>query len=339
MTAAPATIPVDAGTGPSTAERSRYRRNLAVLAGLAVAVVALALTYQFAFVTGSWHYTMNLRARQLGALAVAGVSVGVSSVAFQTVAGSRILTPGVMGFDALYVLVQTLVVVAVGSTATVLLPAAPRAVLNTLLLVGFGLLLFAAIFRRGTTHLLALVLVGLVLGTMFASMTSFASRMLSPDDYLTLQEVMFASFNTVDASVLTVMAVITALACAAMVPSLRRLDVLQLGHDPAVTLGLNYRATVLRVLVLITVLVATSTAMVGPMTFLGLIVANLAHGLLATHRHRWLVAAAALIGVICTILGQLVVARIFDQTVPLSVVINVVGGCYFLFLIQRTVRR
>ncbi|GAA1480566.1 petrobactin ABC transporter permease YclO [Gordonia sinesedis] len=330
-----AAVPV----GPSPAEHRRYRRNLLVLTVLAVAVVALVLTYQFAFVTGSWQYTMNLRSRQLGALAVAGVSVGVSSVAFQTLAGSRILTPGVMGFDSLYVLIQTLMVFAVGTSAAALMPPAPRALVTTVLLTGFGLLVFWAVFRRGTTNLLALVLVGLVLGAMFSSLTSFISRMLTPDDYLTLQDVMFASFNTVDGSVLAAMAAVTALACVAMVPTLRRLDVLDLGHDGALTVGLSYRRLVGVVLVLITVLVATSTAMVGPMTFLGLIVANLARGMLATHRHRWLMAGAALIGVLCTVLGQFVVARLLGNTVPLSVVINVVGGGYFLILMLRTVRR
>ena len=48
-----------------------------------------------------------------------------------------------------------------------------------------------------------------------------------------------------------------------------------LGRENAINLGVNYDKMVLNVLILSSVLIATSTALVGPITFLGLIVANL----------------------------------------------------------------
>ena len=317
---------------------ARQRRIRIVLTVLGVLLLGAVSAYLVVDVRGSWSYAVNLRLRQVGALLVVGCAVGVSSVVFQTIAGSRILTPGVMGFDGLYLLIQTVIVYVFGTTAFLMLGAPVRFVVNGSVLTVFGLLLFRWLFRRTSRNLFVLVLVGVVLGALFGSLTSFASRLLSPNDYLTLQDVMFASFNRVSVDLLVITGVITAMGCLALVPLLRPLDVVDLGYDVAVSLGVPYHRTVTRVLLVVTVLVAASTALVGPMMFLGLIVANLARQLLPTSAHVVLVPAAGLVGALATVLGQLVVAHVFQQTTTLSVVVNLVGGLYFLFLLLRTAR-
>ncbi|GAA1434362.1 iron chelate uptake ABC transporter family permease subunit [Microlunatus lacustris] len=322
----------------SPAERARHRRTRLVLGVLAVLLVGAVAAYLLVDLRGSWAYALGLRGRQLSALVVVGVAVGVSSTMFQTVAGSRILTPGVMGFDSLYLLIQTLVVYLFGSTTLLLMGAPVRFVVNVSALTLFGLLLFRWLFRRSSRNLFVLVLVGVVCGALFGSLTSFASRLLSPDDYLTLQDVMFASFNRVDVDLLGITAAVTGAGCLAAARLVRALDVVDLGHDVAVGLGLPYHRVVTLTLVVVTVLVATSTALVGPMMFLGLIVANVARQLLPTSRHAVLLPAAALVGALGTVLGQTVVVHLFAHTTTLSVVVNLVGGLYFLYLLTRTVR-
>ena len=322
----------------SAGEAARRRRTRAVLTGLVLLLVAAVTAYLLVDLRGSWAYAMNLRLRQLSALVVVGVAVGISSTMFQTIAGSRILTPGVMGFDSLYLLIQTVVVYVFGTTAFLMLGAPVRFAVNVTVLTTFGLLLFRWLFRRSSRNLFVLVLVGMVCGALFASLTTFASRMLSPDDYLTLQDVMFASFNRVDSQLLAATAVVTGLGCLAAARLAGRLDVVDLGYDVAVGLGLPYHRVVTLTLLVVTVLVATSTALVGPMMFLGLIVANLARQLLPTFRHAVLLPAAAVVGAVATVLGQTVVVHVFDHTTTLSVVVNLVGGLYFLLLLTRTVR-
>src|SRR5690606_12069648 len=141
-------------------------------------------------VRGSWAYAMDLRGRQVGSLVVVGVAAGASSLVFQTVAGSRILTPGVMGFDSLYLLVQTSIVFVFGSTTFMMLGTGERFLVNAGVLTLFGIVLFRWLFRSSSHNLLVLVLVGVVLGSLFASLTSFASRLLDPNEFLTLQDVM-----------------------------------------------------------------------------------------------------------------------------------------------------
>jgi iron complex transport system permease protein len=327
--------PFDGATDEEAHRLRTARRRLIVLALVCVAAGAAYLLYD---VRGAWSYAMDLRVRQLGSLVVVGAAVGAASLAFQTIAGSRILTPGVMGFDSVYVLVQTVIVFFLGASTLQLMGVTERFVLNTAVLAGFGLVLFRWLFRRHSKNLFVLVLVGIVLGSLFTSLTSLGSRMLSPDDYLTLQSVLFASFTTVDAQLLVVTAVAAALALGALWPQVRSLDVLDLGRDNAVALGLDYHRAVTRVLVVVTVLVATSAALVGPMLFLGLIVANLARHLVPTHRHAVLVPASALVGVACTVLGQFAVQHVFDLRTTLSVVVNLVGGLYFIWLLLRTSR-
>ena len=70
----------------------------------------------------------------------------------------------------------------------------------------------------------------------------------------------------------------------------------------------------------------------------GLIVANLARQVVPSHRHTVLVPAAALAGVLCCVVGQLLVTHLFDLRTTLSVVVNLVGGAYFLLLLMRTSR-
>lgn len=323
---------------PSAAERARLRQIQLIMTALIMAVVVAIISYLLIDVRGSWSYAMNLRTRQVGALVVVGTAIGVSSVIFQTIAGSRILTPGVMGFDPLYGLIQTVIVSVLG-TATFLMVGAPlRFLINISLLTIFGMLLFRWLFRRSSRNLFVLVLVGVVCGSLFGALSTFASRLLSPNDYLTLQDVMFASFNRVSLELLVITAAITTMACLLVIPLLRSLDVVDLGIDAATGLGVPYHRVVTLCLGLVTVLVASSTALVGPMMFLGVIVANLAREVFPTHRHAVLVPASALVGVLCTVLGQTVVAHVFAQTTTLSVVVNLVGGLYFLILLTRTAR-
>lgn len=318
---------------PEVVRARQVRTRLALLSLLVVAFIAL---YQFWDVQGPWDYVIDLRFRQVAALVVVGVSTGVSTTMFQTVAGSRLLTPSVMGFDTMFIFVQTVFVYFFGSELIDLDPRI-RFFIDMGVMMIFAVVLISAILRRNSRDLFVLVLVGIVLVALFGSLATFASRLLSPNDYLTLQALTFTSFNTIDSDMLAVTAVVTAVGVALCVPLLRRLDVIALGRDSAVTLGVPYSRTVYVALALITALVASATALVGPTAFVGLIVANLARQMLPTYRHHHLVVGAALWGMAFMIGGQFIVSRVLEFATPLSVIVNLVGGVYFVWLLLREV--
>jgi len=150
-----------------------------------------------------------------------------------------------------------------------------------------------------------------------------------------LQDRFFASFNTVDTTLLGIAAVIIALAAIAIWRMRATLDVLGLGRDAAIALGVPYKRTTMTVLLLVAALTSTSTALVGPVAFFGLLVANMAYALIPSHRHALTLPAAALIAVICLVGGQTVLERVFAFNTALAIIVEFLGGIVFLFMLVR----
>ncbi|MCL3861030.1 iron chelate uptake ABC transporter family permease subunit [Actinotalea sp. K2] len=305
--------------------------------GLLVAVAALGFMTLGA--RGAWDYVLPFRGVKLAALVLVAFAIAVSTVLFQTVTDNRILTPSIMGFDALYVLLQTTVVFTVGSARMVGIDPRLRFTVEVLLMVGFAGLLFRWLFAGARRSLHLLLLVGIVLGVLFRSLSSFMQRLIDPNEFAVLQERFFASFNAVDSRLLGAAAVMV-LGASLLAWRLRRsFDVLLLGRDNATMLGVDHRRAVTGVLVVVAVMVSVSTALVGPVTFFGLLVANLAYQLSGTHRHRAVLPVAVLLAVLCLVGGQVVLERVLGYDTALSVVIEFLGGLMFLTLLLRGSRR
>ncbi|EID54877.1 iron chelate uptake ABC transporter family permease subunit [Saccharomonospora xinjiangensis] len=318
--------------GRPAAELRRQRRVMGVLAAV---TLAGAVAFCVVGLTGNIEYALGIRLRRVAAMVVVGVAVGYSSVLFQTVTNNRILTPQIMGFDSLFVLVQTLIVYFAGAIA---LSSADPHVLFAVqagVMVAFAFALHRWLFDRNSRDLYLLVLVGVIFGTLFSSLSSLAARLINPNDFVTLQDSLFASFNSIDESLLWFSSVLLVVLCALGTRLFRKLDVVALGRDTAVGLGVNHRSVVNRALVLIAILVSVSTALVGPVAFLGVLVANLARQLTRSFRHAVVVPAASLLAVATLTLGQLVLEQVLGTDTALSVVVNFGGGLYFIALLVR----
>ena len=184
-----------------------------------------------------------------------------------------------------------------------------------------------------------MVLTGIILGVLFRSLASFFQRLIDPNDFVVAQASSFASFGAVDTGLLGLAAILVTLAAVGAWSLRQRLDVLALGRDTAIGLGVDHSRSVLLVLILVAALVSVSTALVGPVTFFGLLVSALAHLAMRTHRHALLLPAAALIAGIVLVGGQIVVERLLGLTATLSVVVEILGGLAFLFLVLREPHR
>lgn len=305
--------------------------RLAVLGGLALAAILAFLLIDTA---GNWDFALAFRGRKVAAMVLVGWATAVSTVVFQTVTNNRILTPSIMGFDAAYAFIQTALVFVLGVTAAGTLGPYGMFGINLALMVAFAAALFGWLFRRGRS-LYLMVLVGIVLGTLLRGLSSLLTRVMDPTSFLVVQGNLFASFNAVHPELLGIAALIIAAASAWLWTRRRALDVLLLGRDAAIGLGINHRREVLGVLGVATVLVATSTALVGPITFLGLIVANLAYLMAGTHRHAIVLPFAALLGVVALVGGQAILEHVFGLSTVLSVIIEFVGGIAFIAIVLR----
>lgn len=287
---------------------------------------------------GNWDFILSFRGIKLAALVIVAIAIATATIVFQTLTSNRILTPSIMGFDALYILLQTTLVFTLGSFGYVTLQPEMKFALELLLLSSAALLLFGTLLGRGIQDLFRMLLVGVVFGVLCRSLTSLLQRLIDPNEFSFLQGSLFASFNRVDTKLLMIAAPLVLGSCVLVWRKRYVLDVMALGRDQAINLGINYRRELLIGLTLVTALVATSTALVGPVTFFGLLVSAISYELVKTHNHGPVLIIAGLISITVLVGGQAVFERVLGMSATLSIVIEFLGGLVFLFLILRKVR-
>ncbi|WP_294081712.1 iron chelate uptake ABC transporter family permease subunit [Proteiniphilum sp. UBA5384] len=308
------------------------KKNFLITVLLLLAAVTLYLFYNMG---SNWEFALRLRGVKVAAIIVVSCCVAYSSVAFQTLTNNRILTPSIMGFESVYLLIQTLIVFMYGDLTFQVLSGWGNFLLSVLGMIGFAFLLYILIYKKGKDNLYLLLLVGIILGTLFNSLSSFMQLLIDPSDYFIVQGKMFATFNKINRDLLWPSAGVLVILLVVGFRTTKYLDVLALGRDQAINLGLNYNRAVQLFLVIIAILVSVSTALVGPITFLGLLVTNLTYELFKTHRHDVIIAACCLVTAVTLLSGQFVMERLFHLSIPVSAIINLVGGLYFMFLLLR----
>ena len=320
----------------SRLSRRRRIENRGALMRLLLVALLLVLACAVFMVIGARHpiRVLPFRLPKLGALLCVGWASGVSTVIFQTIAGNRILTPSVLGLDSLYSLIQAVLLILFGASGMVALSDLTVFGLTMAVMIGVALALMGLVLR-GRRSVTTLVLLGIVLGTFLRANTTFIQRLLDPNTYLVLQNRLFASFNSVDTRLLVASLALTALASLASVRDLRALDVVALGPDTATALGVDHRRVSRRIIALVTV----STALVGPILFLGLLVAHLAYWAARTDRHVVTVPMAALVAMVVLVGGQTLLAHALGNETVLSVVIEFLGGLALIVLLIRSGRR
>lgn len=287
------------------------RRHKVLIILIVLVVVSSFLFLMYGLNPNSYQYALSLRVPKLIAIALTGSGIALSSVIFQTVTNNRILTPSVLGLDSLYNLFQTLIVFVFGSLNIALAGSNINFLFSAALMIIFSLFLFKMMFKREGTNLFFLLMVGMVFGTLFSSLSSFMQMVMDPNEFLIVQNKMFASFNNVQSSLLMISIIIVSVAIGCICKDFKKLDVMSLGKEQAVNLGINYDYMVKKILIIVSILVSVSTALVGPITFLGILVTNLAYQLVKDYRHSVIVPTAILLSLAALIGGQFLVERVF----------------------------
>ncbi|MFB5282945.1 iron chelate uptake ABC transporter family permease subunit [Peribacillus sp. Hz7] len=314
------------------------RNNSTKLIFLAVLAIICILLYGFYDIKGGFDYAFPKRMMRVTAMVITGIAIAYSTVVFQTITHNRILTPSVMGLDSMYEVVQTLIYFFAGSMSIWVLNKYLNFGAAIIAMVLFALVLYRFLFRADKHPIYLLLLIGMILGTLLGSLVTFLQVLIDPVEYLNLQTRLFASFTNVNSDLLYIAIGILLLAFIYGYRIMGKLDVMSLGRENAINLGINYDRLVMNILILSSVLIATSTALVGPITFFGLIVANLSYQYLVTYRHSVLILGASLISIIALVGGQFLIEHIFELRTTLSVIINFIGGIYFIYLLLKESR-
>ena len=320
------------------AQRSN-RRKLCIMAALVLLAAAAYMTVDVNFGNAKLlAYSMRIRAPKLIVMLITAFAIGGASLVFQSIINNTIVTPCLLGMNSLYTLIHTAVVFALGSGSVLAMnPNASFAV--DLVLMGLvATVIYSYLFKKTRYNVLYVLLIGTVLTSFFSSIQTTMTRVMDPNEYDSLLATLVASFSNINSEIIVFSVVLLAGILFFLRKDLALLDVITLGKAQATNLGVDYDRTIRRLLLGVTLAIAVATAMVGPISFLGLIIANLSRQLLRTFRHSQLVLGSTLFGMIVLVAGQLIVEHVFTYAIPVSVFITVGGGLYFLYLLLRNRR-
>lgn len=307
------------------------RRKSLILLGMVIIAVSCFIFYD---IGPNIDYVLPRRVTKVAAIILTGAAIAFSTVIFQTITNNRILTPSIIGLDALYILLQTIIIFVSGSMSFLILNDYVNFLLGVGLMVFFSTLLFGFLFKR-ERNIYFLLLIGIIIGTLFGSISEFMQILIDPNEFLMVQSRMFASFNNVQTDLLLLGFLLMIIALIFYWPNHKYLDVLSLGREHAINLGVDYDLIVKRLLIVVAILIAISTALVGPITFLGLLVVNVTHEFYKTYKHKHLIIGSILISVLALVGGQFIVEKIFTFQTTVSVIVNFIGGVYFIYLLLK----
>ena len=314
-----------------------YYRNIQKLVMMALLAVVAAAAYMLVEVNFDnerlFFYALKLRTPKLIVMIITAFAIGGASLVFQSVINNTIVTPCLLGMNSLYTLIHTAVVFFAGSTSALANNANASFAVDLVIMGITATVIYGWLFKKTNYNVLYVLLIGTVLTSFFSSIQSTLTRVMDPNEYDNLLSTLVASFSNVNSEIIVFSVVVLGVLIFVLRKDLALLDVITLGRQQAVNLGVDYDRTIRRLLLGVTICIAVATAMVGPISFLGLIIANLSRQLLQTFRHGQLILGSALFGMIVLVAGQLIVEHVFTYSIPVSVFITVGGGIYFLYLL------
>lgn len=314
-----------------------HKANVKKMMTLALLVLLAAAAYLL--IDAKMHnmklflFVLELRIPTLLVMLIAAFAIGGASIVFQSIINNRIVTPCLLGMNSMYTLIHTAVVFAVGSGSILATNTNLSFAVDLVIMGVVATFIYWYLFKKTNHNVLYVLLIGTVLSSFFGSIQSTMIRVMDPNEYDTLLTSLVADFNNVNSEII----MFALLLLAGLVFFLRKdlglLDVITLGKDQAINLGVDYDKVVRKLLLGVVLCIAVATAMVGPISFLGLIIANLARQLLKTYKHTHLIVGSALMGMLAIIAGQVIMEHVFSFAVPISTFITIGGGIYFLYLL------
>ena len=314
-------------------------RKLLLMSAIVLLAVVLYMTVDVNFTNSRFlAFSLRLRTPKLLAMVVAAFAIGAASIVFQSIINNTIVTPCLLGMNSLYTLIHTIIYFFLGSGSIFVINSNAGFLLDLAVMVVVSTVIYGILFKRTGYNVLYILLIGTVLSSLFGSMQETMIRVMDPNDYENLLLTMVAGFENINSEIILACILLLVAAALLLRKDIALLDVITLGKHQAINLGVDYDKCIRRLLMGVTIYIAIATAMVGPVSFLGLILANLARQMLKTYRHTHLILGAAMIGMISLVAGQLLVEHIFVYAVPVSVFITLGGGIYFLFLLLKTRR-
>lgn len=271
----------------------------------------------------------------LAAMIIAAVCQSLSTVAFQSITNNKIITPSLLGFEAIYSTIQTSTIFFFGATALIKFSGREAFLFQVAVMIIVCLILYGGLLSGKYGNLQLMLLIGVIMGTGLKSLSSFMRRLLAPSEFDILQARMFGSVNNADPEYFPIAIPLVVIAAVLLLAFSKKLNVMSLGRDSAASLGVNHRINVIYALILVSILMSISTALVGSLTFYGFLVATLSYQAAPTYDHRYIFPMSLAIGFLVMTGAYFFMYHIFHAQGVVSVIIEMFGGVTFLVVIIK----
>lgn len=309
--------------------------GIIVVLGLLAAFGLLVYNNPVPVTSASFIPVVRRRMNAIIAMAIAAVCQSLATVAFQSVTTNRVITPSLLGFEALYTTLQTGMLYFFGVGALLSFTGTGAFGLQVVAMVVLTLILYGWLLTGKYGNLQFMLLIGIIIGSGLRSLSTFMRRLLAPSEFDILQARLFGSVNNADPEYFPIVIPIILIVVCLFFMNTNRLNVLSLGKDVSTNLGMDYQKGLIFTLILVSILMSISTALVGSMTFFGFLVATLTYQLTPTFNHKYLFMMAIALGFLVLTGAYFLMYHVFNAQGVVSVIIELIGGGAFLILIFK----
>ena len=317
--------------------KKKTRIFLGILSVMVVLLVAAYLLIPTKNSSTVSNFILQRRFLKLLVMVIVSCAIPISTISFQTVVQNRFLTPGVLGIESLFVFIQSGLYYFESLVGVKVEQSVINYSVTIAIQIGLLLLLMNASKGMMLSNFKVLLLLTMAFSILLRNASTFLQVLMDPNEFDKLQSSLYPSFQKMNAQPF-VIAVAIGLFILLMVIFYKiryQLDALHLGVDGAKMLGINTKRLSNVVIVIVVIMTSLSTILVGPLQFLGFMIANLTYQLTKEYKHSVLWLFSAAIGLVIVLSAQLIVERVFLLTIPISVFIEGIGGVLYLILLVK----
>lgn len=262
------------------------------------------------------------------AAAASGLMLAIAGTILQRLSANPMASPEVLGISGGCAIALIL--------GIYLLPAPSHALLVAIGTLGAlaTLLVLVVLNRKSGFVPERLLLSGVAISALFDAVRSVLLAGGDPRGQQVIAWLAGSTYYVEVGSALLVGGIAAALALISL-PFTRWLDIMPMGAATARSLGIGLNHARLALLLLVALLTACATLVVGPLSFIGLLAPHMAR-LLGFSRARQHLVGAALIGMLLMVLADWVGRQImFPYEIPAGLVASLLGGAYFMWGLRR----
>lgn len=298
-----------------------------------VGTLSLATIFLFYDSDMDFNYIIPHRALRLATIIISSICIASSSIIFQTITNNHLLVPSVMGYEAAYLVWQSLLILFFGTTSISLLGSWGIFISSTIIVLVYALTLHKYIFPLCKGDMYTFLLFGFVVSLVLVTFSQIIQLSINPGEYAVLQGMIQTSFNRVNITTLIITIIITTASIFFIKNSLRILDVMVLGKYHAKSLGVNYSSYLNLWLIIIAILTAVSTSLIGLTAFIGIFISNLTYSLTKSSKHKHILPLASLLTIFIFMITELLVEHFFNYKTTVNILVNLVCGTYFFIIL------